>query len=907
MRGYFFYLFFLLFFLSGYAQKSQVWQEIKAPIQKRTSEEAKLLKEYKVFSLRPDLLNANLSKATASERKDKPPVVVEFPDNHGDFIRFSVRQSAVMDPELASKYPAIRTYTGSGLENKGESAYFTVSPLGLHAMILSPERGQIFIEPADLKKSTYNVFSKKNINTDHAFECLTVDRDIQKSLLTVPKSGNDLKLRMYRLAVAATDEYSDYFVKKAGLGQGNTHNDSIAVVLSSIVVTMARVNAIYERDLAVTMQLVGNNDQLIFLPTDPGEDPYPIGDTQQNISTMLSQNIATVNSIIGINNYDIGHVFGIGNGGLANLSSVCTTSKAGGVSALNDPYGDIFAVDYVSHEMGHQFGAHHTFNGNAGSCAGTNRYAPTAVEPGSGSTIMAYAGICTPQNVQTHSDSYFHSISMGEINTFLGSTGQCAVKSDFVTNTAVPLVNAGSDYTIPKSTPFILKGSATDADGDVLTYCWEEIDNQVTNIQIPPSSTQTEGAVFRSVEPKEDSARYLSALSNVISGNISSTWEVVPSVSRVLNFRLTVRDNVPGEGQTASDDMKVTVNAGAGPFKITSQNTDNIIWEPGTTKLITWDVAGTTGNGVNTSHVDILLSLDGGLTFPVVLASSTNNDGQKYITVPDMPSSNVRIMVAASDNIYYAVNEKKLSIGSFETTCTNYSSTDIPKSIPDNNSAGVTSVLNVPADFVLSDVNVGVSINHTWIADLQLFLIAPDGTTVLIYDRSCAPGVQRKDINAVFDDAADATVCDNTQPAVWGTTKPDNFLSAFNGLSSAGTWKLKIVDNAAQDTGSLTAWFLQLCQTNPVAGIEDNLFGSFKVYPNPFGDKLNILLTRSVLDDPLSIKIFDLQGRIVYAKIFSDNASDPHKELDLENLTSGMYFLQFKVASQISNMKIVKY
>lgn len=903
MRGFFFYLFSMLFFLSGYAQKSRVWQEIKAPIEKRTPSEANLLKEYKVFSLRPDLLNENLSKVSASERNDTPPVIVEFPDNHGDFIRFSVKQSAVMDPELASKFPAIRTYKGRGLENTGESVYFTVSPLGLHVMILSPERGQIFIEPADIKKSTYNVFSKKNIRADQAFECLTVDRDIQKSLLTVPKSGNDLKLRKYRLAVAATEEYSDYFVKKAGLGQGNTHNDSIAVVLSSIVVTMARVNAIYERDLAVTMQLVGNNDQLIFLPTDPGNDPYTNGD----VSAMLTQNINTVNAIIGINNYDIGHVFGTGNGGLANLSSVCTTSKAGGVSALNDPYGDIFAVDYVSHEMGHQFGAHHTFNGNASNCGNGNRYNPTAVEPGSGSTIMAYAGICTPQNVQMQSDSYFHGISIGEINTFLGGTGQCAVNSDFLINTAVPIVNAGSDYTIPKSTPFILKGLATDADGDVLTYCWEEMDNQVTNIQIPPSSTQLEGAVFRSVEPKEDSARYLSALSNVISGNISSTWEVVPSVSRVLNFRLTVRDNVPGEGQTGSDDMKVTVNATAGPFRVTSQNTDNIIWEPGTSKLITWDVAGTTGNGVNTSHVNILLSLDGGLTFPVVLASNTNNDGQKYITVPDMPSSNVRIMVAASDNIYYAVNEKKLSIGSFETTCTNYNATDVPKSIPDNNSVGVTSVLNVPDNFILSDVNVGVTINHTWIADLQLFLIAPDGTTVLIYDRSCAPGIRRENINAVFDDAADAKVCDNSKPAVWGTTKPDNLLSAFNGLSSAGTWKLKIVDNAAQDVGSLTAWSLQLCQTNPVAGIEDDLFGSFKVYPNPFGEKLNVLLTRSVSDDPLTIKIFDLQGRIVYTRVFSDIGSDPHKELDLENLTSGMYFLQFKVASQISNMKIVKY
>ncbi|PID69763.1 MAG: hypothetical protein CR985_04190, partial [Flavobacteriales bacterium] len=320
----------------------------------------------------------------------------------------------------------------------------------------------------------YSIFKKEDAISQLPFSCLAENLENHvKSVSTKALNTNDLKLRTYRLAIATTEEYSNFQVDEAGLGTGANRNDSINAVMSAIVVTMTRVNAVFGNDLAIKMQLVPNNDKIIFLETDPGDDPY----TDDNSSKMLTQNQTTLDNIIGFSNYDIGHVFSTGGGGLAYLASVCTNSKAKGVTGSSNPIGEPFYIDYVAHEMGHQFGANHTFNGTAGSCGGGNRNDPTAVEPGSGSTIMGYAGLCANHNVQNLSDSYFHKVSIEEImNNVTNGAGQCATISNFANNLHVPVVNAGADFTIPKSTPFALTGQGSDADGNVLTYCWEQID-----------------------------------------------------------------------------------------------------------------------------------------------------------------------------------------------------------------------------------------------------------------------------------------------------------------------------------------------------------------------------------------------------------------------------------------------
>ena len=889
------FLLVLLLGFSGYAQQKQLWSKVDKSISKSEAiTETVNAKTFKTYFLDVEKLTAILQ----SSKKE-----IEFPDADGNVVSYIYSETELMHPELAAKFEGIKTYKGVSKNDPLQQVYFTKSALGLHAMIISPDRPTFYIDPLSKDRKKYMAYKKSDVKPSDIFQCFAEEENDVPEKTVTQKSTNDLILRTFRLAIATTEEYSTFHVNAAGLGAGSTRQDSINVVMSSIVVAMARVNPIYERDVALTMQLVPNNDQLIFLATDPGNDPY----TNNDGSAMLTQNQTTINSIIGFTNYDIGHVFSTGGGGVAYLKSACTNSKAGGVTGLSSPVGDPYYIDYVAHEMGHQFGANHTFNGTTGNCNG-KRNNPTAVEPGSGSTIMAYAGICSPQNVQTHSDSYFHTVSIKEmrLNITVGNS-QCAVQTPFNNNLHAPTANAGSNYTIPKSTPFVLKGTGNDLDGDELTYCWEQVDNEVINIQIPPSSTQPEGAVFRSLTPSKSTDRYMPSLPTVVSGSLSTTWEVIPSVARSMEFALTVRDNAPGEGQANTDFTTLTVTGLAGPFVVTSQNIDGIIWDEGSTETITWDVAGTDANGINVSNVNILLSLDGGATFNTVLAANTPNDGTEDIIVPNTSSGTVRLMVEAVDNIFYAVNSKNFSIGSFQTTCTDYSPTGLSMNIPDNNSTGIISTINVLDDFAITDVNVSLDITHTWLWDLQVSLISPNGTEVLIYDRSCGSSSDsRKNINAIFDDNAPEKVCDNTIPAIHGPTKPDNLLSLFNNESSFGLWKLKVVDNAAGDVGKLNSWTLNMCKTEQTVSVSEEALHNFNVYPNPFNSVFTVSFRSTNAENPL-IALYDLQGRQVYQKLFDDTGSVFKKDIELGTLSSGIYLLNVKKGNQLANFKLIKY
>jgi hypothetical protein len=303
--------------------------------------------------------------------------------------------------------------------------------------------------------------------------------------------------------------------------------------------------------------------------------------------------------------------------------------------------------------MGHQFGANHTFNNSCGN----NRNGGTAVEPGSGSSIMAYAGICPP-NVQPHSDDYFTAISIQEMWAFVkNGAGQCGAQS--ATNNLPPTADAGPDYTIPKSTPFILKGIATDPDGDALTHCWEQMNPQIA--PMPPQNTSTVGPAFRTIDPLASPDRYMPALVTVLNNQTQSLWEVVPSVGRNMSFRYTVRDNVAGGGSSASDNMVVTTDGTAGPFLVTSQDTPTT-WTIGNTETITWDVAGTDVAPVSCPTVDIWFSTDGGQTYPISLALNVPNNGSALIDVPNVNTTTGRLMVMSSNNIFYDLNNAAITV-----------------------------------------------------------------------------------------------------------------------------------------------------------------------------------------------------------------------------------------------------
>ena len=897
------FVYFLMYYLVGYTQERTLWTAFdKTNISRKVLERDSKISNYKTYKLNIEVLKSQL-KDISNNSSEQGSVIV-FPNSEGKLLKYNVKETSLLHPELAVKFPAIKSFKGQAIDDKSSTIHFTFNLFGLHAMILSSEKGTIFIEPYTENKKMYMVYLKKDISSNKVFQCLTEDEPNKKIYSSEYKNVNDLKLRTFRLALATTEEYANFHIDAAGVGAGSSRIDSINAVMSALTVTMTRVNAVFERDMALTMQMVANNDQLIFLETDPGTDPY----TNNDGSVMLTQNQTAIDNIIGNSNYDIGHVFSTAGGGIAFLRSPCGPSKAGGVTGQSSPVGDTFDIDYVAHEMGHQYGANHTFNGDADNCGDGNRNDDTAVEPGSGSTIMAYAGICAPQNVQGNSDAYFHIISIQEMfdNITVGNS-QCAVQTNFITNLNLPIVNAGGDFTIPKSTPFILRGQAFDADGNGITYCWEQIDNEVTDISIPPASTQTQGAVFRSLFPTKVTDRYMPNINTVLLGSTTSTWEVVPSVSRTMDFSLTVRDNVIGEGQTVSDNMIVTVNDAAGPFKVTSQSTTDISWTMGNTETITWDVASTDLNNINVSSVNILLSIDGGISFPIVLLSNTTNDGQEDIIVPNFLAPNVRVMVEAVDNIFYAINSEPISIGSFETTCTTYSTADIPKQIPDNNSSGIMSTLTVQENFVITDLNVNIDIAHTWIRDLQIFLEAPNGTEVLIYDRSCGSGSLGKvNINAVFDDAAPSIVCNDADPAISGFTKPDNLLSNFNSLSSMGDWTLKVVDNASADIGTLNDWSLELCKTTPTASIDDYSFDEFLVYPNPFNNNFIISLNTKTSDDVI-ITLYDVRGRMLINKKYNNINTTFKEEIIMDNLEKGVYILNVRQGMAKASKKLVKY
>jgi hypothetical protein len=448
------------------------------------------------------------------------------------------------------------------------------------------------------------------------------------------------QLRTYRLAVAATGEYTQF------------HGGTVPLAMAEIVTAINRVAGIYEREVAVTFQLVANNDLVVY--TNGATDPY----TNSNGGVMLGQNQSNLNSVIGAANYDVGHVFSTGGGGIAGLGVVCGGSKAQGVTGLGSPIGDPFYVDYVSHEMGHQFAGNHTFNGSTGSCSGGNRNGSTAYEPGSGTTIMAYAGICSPQDIQSNSDDYFHGISFDEIVSFTtaGAGNSCAAVSN--TGNTPPTADAGTSYSIPLNTPFILTGSGSDVDGIAsLTYNWEEFDLGPTGSPLAPSGN---APILRSFGPTTSPARTFPQITDIVN-NTQTLGELLPSYARTMNFRFTVRDNQVPAGGVASDETTVTAVAGTGPFLVTAPNTA-VTWVGNTTETVTWNVANTNLAPISCANINITLSSDGGFTYGTVLAANTPNDGSADMLVPNMASSSARVRVSCADNIFFDISNTNFTV-----------------------------------------------------------------------------------------------------------------------------------------------------------------------------------------------------------------------------------------------------
>ncbi len=615
-------------------------------------------KKYTLYNLELDSFKKQLTSQNRGTKK-----TIELPNHDGIISTFYIIESSNFTEPVNSKYGFIKSYSLQSIENNATTGKMSIGKDGVHVAIYSTSKPTFYIDPYTKDNKTYISYSRADISKQVSdFHCLVKEHQQSKEKVTVSRNANDGKLRTFRLALSSTNEYSQFHIINQGLVSG-TDTQKKAAVLSAMNTTIARVNGIFERDLSIKVNIVLNNGENPLINIDINTEDNLSNDDD---SALLNENQTLCDTVIGSANYDVGHVFTTGGGGVAFLGSVCLTgAKAGGVTGLPSPIGDPYDIDFVAHELGHQFGGPHTFNGNTGNCDPPNRNDATAVEPGSGTTIMGYAGICDPQNVQNNSDDYFHAISIQDIWNTIQTRATCATETD--TGNNPPTANAGGDYIVPRLTPLKLNGSGTDPDGNAsLTYCWEQMDNEIT---APiPFSGSTAGALFRSLPPKRISTRYLPTLTEVVQGNLFTKWEVLPSVAREMNFSLTVRDNNPNGGSTARDDMKITV-VDVDPFSVTAPNTA-VTWDTGTTQTITWDKSTTDQAPINCKNVRIKLSLDGGATFPIILVDSTPNDGSHDFIVPDNATTTARIMVEAVDNIFYHTNSTNITINSTTPTFT---------------------------------------------------------------------------------------------------------------------------------------------------------------------------------------------------------------------------------------------
>lgn len=652
--------------LSGisFAQTDRLWSRKAQQSPSSVLENMKNINDPRIFRLDINGLKSALAR-TPKRATEKSSVIISLPNSSGEMERFTVTENSNFDPELIAKYPDIKSYIGQGLKDKTSTVYFSISPLGLSSMEIYGDKSAVFIEPYSKDLSTYAVYKRSDRKTDlNNFECKVLE-SAQKgtSNAVTAKNADDAVLRTFRLALSCTGEYAAYF--------GGTKANALAAMNN----TLTRVNGIFENDFAARMVLIPNNDSIIY--TDANNDPFSQSGEMEKWNFELMNDLS---SKIGNANFDIGHLFGAtGGGGNAGcIGCLCSDDmstynymgttypenyKGSGYTSPSNgiPSGDTFDIDFVAHEMGHQFGGNHTFSY-------TTQTGLQPVEPGSGSTIMGYAGI-TPYDVQRNSNPFFHARSIEQITNNI-KTKPCSVNTP--TGNNIPTANAGADYTVPKSTPFVLTGSGTDADGDSLTYIWEQMDNGTSSqsgSNSAATATKTAGPTFRSWVPTASPVRYFPQMATILKGETETMGkairvEALSSVSRNLNFRFTVRDNKLGGAANNSDDAKITVNALAGPFLITSQN-NTISYVGGSSQTVTWDVAGTTANNINAANVDILWSTDNGESWSTLLAG-TPNDGSEAVVIPNTATRSGRIMVKGSNHIFFDVNNANISVTSSE-------------------------------------------------------------------------------------------------------------------------------------------------------------------------------------------------------------------------------------------------
>lgn len=949
-----FQLILILGFITNVLQAQSFFKTIN-----RNSITGNLVMEYpsttSFYSIDFNAVKAELNKAPQESFVSKPSTGLRFtlPFPDGTIHQFEVYHYNLIIEAEENAF-SIKTFWASEIGSRHVKARIDYTPWGFHAMIFGGEQW-ILINPCIHGNTQYYaVFDKNQCKRQYAFVCENDDVVAEQASKQLETNGNrtsGTQLRTYRLAMAATGEYTAYY--------GGTKVGALA----GIVTSMNRVNGVYESEVDIRMLLIPNDTLIIYI--DGNTDPY----TNNSGGTMLGQNQTNCDAVIGTANYDIGHVFSTGGGGVASLNSPCSaTTKARGVTGGGNPIGDPFDIDYVAHEIGHQFGGPHTFNAITNSCNG-NRSSSSAYEPGSGITIQAYAGICGVNNLAPHSIPTFHVKSFNDLTIFTqtGSGNNCA--TIIATGNTPPVITSlPANKTIPRNTPFALTGAATDANNDTLTYCWEQFDLGPAGTWNAPVGN---APLFRPFLPVLSPTRTFPKISDIIN-NATTIGEILPSYNRNMTFKLTVRDNRPNGAGVTNNDTVVTliVDSASGPFAVTVPNT-NLTWQAGTYETVTWNVLSTNLPPVNCANVRLLLSTDGGNTYPVIINANTPNDGSEVIIVPDNPGTTNRIRVEAADNYFFDISNTNFTItapaplvinsGSItDAGCFGQSNGSISIAVSGgmpvynylwNNGSTLNTVSGLAAGTYTVTVTGtnGVSTSSSFTVN-QFADIAPNLTQTNLrcfghkngvatvsptggggaYTHLWSNGKTTASINNLIAGTYTCTITDAnactkttaatiTQPAQIQIvmSKTDATAPLFNNGTATATpsngfspyrytWNTSPIQTTQTATALVAGNYVVTVKDNKKCarngaisivnirqGILQGLF-NMQVYPNPVQQVMFINLPESIKNKSLTCAIFNAEGKKVYEKYFPLASSQ--LEIDINQLATACYFMEISTS-----------
>jgi hypothetical protein len=938
------FLLFLLLSVSAVKAQTNFFTEVSSSQARIAAPAVQNIQKYRLYELKTNDLRTYLAKAPVEFSANTRPLQLAVPLPNGTVETFALAESSVLAPAVAAAHPDIKTYTGQGQTHPGYTIRLSMTSSGFDAIILGVDNDAVYYtkasdDAADRLYMTYfardaRATQDKKAQPFGTFgKCGSVSAPIDTKGYPEPNKGaraaspennTGKTLKTFRLAIAATGEFTQ---QKGGGNVGKAFN--------ALVTYVNRMNAVYRAELSVSFVLV--SDTTLVFP-DPKTDPY----TNTNQSKMLTENQETLTKLLGSAKYDVGHVFGTAGGsggGIASTPSVCDDDLKGrGVSGVGDgSFAPIFDDHLINHEVGHQFGMNHSFNSSIPVC--TTREAKTSVEPGSGTTIMSYGYTCSSKTANDdYEDTYqpflnLHTANYDEAITFIGTIS--CFTSTTLANSLPVIRSFPPNLTIPKSTPFSLSATAFDADTtNTLTYSWEGTN---VGLVVPDSATfadTKQPPFFRSYTPVSSGSRTFPRLEAILNGTNYARGDKLPSVGIVTTIRLTVRDNVGGS--TYRTDT-LTIDDKSGPFLETTNLSGTI--RADTSRIITWDVANTTALPVSCTSVNILLSTDGGKTFPITLLANTPNDGNESVRFPVLSAKAARIKVAASNSIFFDISNKNFSIidpNNLPPTASEASNLTLTADVPISFTlpAG-TDPEKLPLIYTATGLPASLSLNpETGVLSGIPRVIGVYSVSVIVSDQASETATTRFTITIFPARAIPMSVTLIANPTVFLATAKTSLTAIvsggrppynydFNGPADVGSQEnvgtftnvtagvqalsVTVIDTTLPVNQTITA-VLSVTVNAPSSGrisTEQETTWRMLVLGNPTGNDLTVLISGAE-GTPLDVSLLDVSGRVIKNRRIQPITMQHQEVIDISAQPAGLFILQATDDKRRQSLKVIK-